>query len=236
MFFFVQDNILYVSYFILILCSLTLLFLVYKALFLPYLEYKREIKSMILNPLDIHESFSFPLLKNDKLVIVSIGKSMGDIKTLCNQISEFHLEFSFRQKKTQILEDKKYTVKVSRKAPALYKGPYDKYYHKMDNSEKISLSDLLKKPAFFRIGKSITGKNRMLSYMEFSLTAGYLYELDHEDKTQLEGVKYTIVLESVKPDLVKDKKDVYYDFEVSSEKEKTETESELKTEEVSSKS
>ena len=220
-FFLVFDSLFYISWLVVIFCLLFLSVAFYKEFFIPYLKIKKSL-DIIYKPIEEKNVFHISIVKED-IQRITVGRITSNIKTLCREISEKHLDFIFQQKATEFEENRRYKIKVKRSGPVLYKGVHDQYYSRMNKSENISLLDLLKRAAFFRISSSIVGKNRMVQYIELSLKANYLYYVDESQNTKIEGIKYTIQIEKINPPLIKEKKmkSRYYTFQTQELKEKT---------------
>ena len=183
----IQNSALYLLGFISLICLAGILLVLYNQVFKPYIDLKVSEIEIPPNPED---QFEFIMSELERFASFSVGANTGDIITKCAAISEGHLNFQFKKDP----KHEEYQLTIKRDGAVLFKPPRMNTFSKMSGTEKMESHEIIGKPAVFRISDKVTKDNRMIDYIEISLTAKFFF-----DKMGRERLKFIYEISKIHP-------------------------------------
>lgn len=160
---------------------------------LPYIR----IKALELpEPISTGDSFDFVMEDSARQARFTIGKKLGNIRTLVEAITEDHLVFDFKKNR----DNEEYTITIIRNGAVLFRPPRMDTYSKMDSKEKMEGYEIIGHSAYFRISDKYT-KERMVNFVEISLSSSFFF-----NKVGKERMKFTFTILKIQPGLDRTKR------------------------------
>ncbi|MCC5815349.1 MAG: hypothetical protein JJT78_11370 [Leptospira sp.] len=183
-----QDSLVVFMWVIFALACLGLIGVITNQFILPYIR----IKALELpDPINTGDSFDFVVEETARQARFSIGKKIGNVRTLVAAVSEDHLVFEFKKNR----DNEEYTITIYRNGAVLFKPPRMDTYSKMESKEKMEGYEIIGHSADFRISDKYT-KDRMVNFVEIRLSSSFFF-----NKVGKERMKFTFTILKIQPGL-----------------------------------
>ncbi|WP_336297493.1 hypothetical protein [Leptospira sp. GIMC2001] len=156
-----------------------------------------KLKALDLpDAVNVGDSFDFVVDETSRQSKFTIGKRLGNIRTLCKAIDDDHLIFNFKKDRDQ----EEYEITVDRNGAVLFKPPRMDTYSKMEGKEKFDSVEIIGHSADFRLSDKLT-KERMVNFIEISLSTSYFFNKNGEER-----MKFTFTITRIQPGLNRNKR------------------------------
>lgn len=183
-----QDSLVLSLWIVLALSSAGLLVIIIHQFLLPYIH----LKALELpDPVSVGDQFDLVVEESSRQARFSIGKKVGNIRTLCKAIMDDHLIFDFKKNR----DNEEYEITIKRNGACLFKPPRMDVYSKMENKEKLESFEIIGHSAEFRISDRFI-KDRMVNFIEISLSSKFFF-----NKMGKERIKFSFTVTKIHPGL-----------------------------------
>lgn len=183
-----QDSLVLSLWIVLALSIAGLFFVLIHQFLLPYIY----LKSLELpDPVSVGDQFDLVVEESSRQAKFTIGKKIGDIKTLCKAIMDDHLVLEFKKNR----DNEEYEISIKRNGACLFKPPRMDVFSKMESKEKLESYEIIGHSAEFRISDRFI-KERMVNFIEIRLSSKFYF-----NKMGKERMKFSFTITKIHPGL-----------------------------------